>query len=743
VKILFLLSDSEALLCLVFHVETAHATLNLNEKEQSIQPSWKASEEGLEDLFPLPGEIVQNFRNGGLDVHLELSVDEKYLFCFIGANDDILYKFAEFSSTRIPINTDTAVKEGRKINFSLAMHTSLDGGIEFFDDEQGIEHEKLSIDLWDYITLPFKQNLSRDLYMHLGPQEDVLLDRTQRLLLLWEIVQDSCPEVLEVLGTSHAAHEIFPLDFEPQHTPLRERFEKMDIPSYFGRTWVDILDEIEAYYGSDIAFYFSFLGFYSSSLLLPAIGGLITFLWQISSGSVAPPGIWFPIALLLLWSELFCEFYKRFAFRLAVTWHVVSFSSEPPLRPQFEGVVQISPIDGEFEKVAESWIAQYCRLFLSYTVVSFFTCLSAAAILSLYIVADVTSSMWAMVLGSLNATQIMILGYIYYYLVEYLNDFENHRNEAAHANSMIFKQSVFNIIASFNSLYYIAFIQEPPFKCPHPEDDVTCENETHDFVMREVRMQLASLFITMIFIQNFIELYFDVMYKYAMAFWESGDVHSPRSADHRRRRTHSKVPPTFRAIGSPDRYNDILRQADAWINAEESPDKLDNVLELFVQYGYVTLFAMAFPLTPALAFANNMLEIWIDGHKLTTCRRPFPRQSGGFDQAWLEMFSWLSMLAVLTNVALFVWRTDNVYYVFGTRDPTTKMEVFGISSAVILAMLAIIREAVNDKPSDVQDFEDRESVIEEYLVTKAEFYGEKALRKQRTLTSDFENRGIV
>ena len=104
------MSDPEALLCLVFHVETAHATLNLNEKEQSIQPSWKASEEGLEDLFPLPGEIVQNFRNGGLDVHLELSVDEKYLFCFIGASDDILYKFAEFSGTRIPINTDTAVK---------------------------------------------------------------------------------------------------------------------------------------------------------------------------------------------------------------------------------------------------------------------------------------------------------------------------------------------------------------------------------------------------------------------------------------------------------------------------------------------------------------------------------------------------------------------------------------------------------------------------------------------------------
>ena len=65
--------------------------------------------------------------------------------------------------------------------------------------------------------------------MHLGPQEDVLLDRTQRLLLLWEIVQDSCPEVLEVLGTSHAAHEIFPLDFEPQHTPVTQ--SNLDVAS--------------------------------------------------------------------------------------------------------------------------------------------------------------------------------------------------------------------------------------------------------------------------------------------------------------------------------------------------------------------------------------------------------------------------------------------------------------------------------------------------------------------------------
>ena len=41
-------------------------------------------------------------------------------------------------------------------------------------------------------------------------------------------------------------------------------------------------------------------------------------------------------------------------------------------------------------------------------------------------------------------------------------------------------------------------------------DEITCINEQHTDIMRAVRMQLASLFITMITFQNAMEFYYDV-----------------------------------------------------------------------------------------------------------------------------------------------------------------------------------------------------------------------------------------
>jgi hypothetical protein len=45
-------------------------------------------------------------------------------------------------------------------------------------------------------------------------------------------------------------------------------------------------------------------------------------------------------------------------------------------------------------------------------------------------------------------------------------------------------------------------------------------------------------------------------------------------------------------------------------------------LELILQYGYVTMFAVVFPIAPALAYLNNLMEAKVDFLKLASCRRP-------------------------------------------------------------------------------------------------------------------------
>lgn len=57
--------------------------------------------------------------------------------------------------------------------------------------------------------------------------------------------------------------------------------------------------------------------------------------------------------------------------------------------------------------------------------------------------------------------------------------------------------------------------------------------------------------------------------------------------------------------------------------APSSPPTPD--AEHVIQFGYVTLFVVAFPLAPLLAFANNYVELRVDAFKLVhNCCRPDP-----------------------------------------------------------------------------------------------------------------------
>jgi hypothetical protein len=76
-----------------------------------------------------------------------------------------------------------------------------------------------------------------------------------------------------------------------------------------------------------------------------------------------------------------------------------------------------------------------------------------------------------------------------------------------------------------------------------------------------------------------------------------------------------------------------------------------------VQFGYLVLFAPAYPLAPFLAFVNNILEIRFGGYKMCHgFQRPQWKQRANIG-------SWLGMLSVLGLMSLYastfsrtVWR---------------------------------------------------------------------------------------
>lgn len=55
-------------------------------------------------------------------------------------------------------------------------------------------------------------------------------------------------------------------------------------------------------------------------------------------------------------------------------------------------------------------------------------------------------------------------------------------------------------------------------------------------------------------------------------------------------------------------------------------DVEDNYLEMVLQFGYVSMFAVAFPLAPLFALLNNLWEIKLDLNMLVKTRRPQVRR---------------------------------------------------------------------------------------------------------------------
>ena len=75
-------------------------------------------------------------------------------------------------------------------------------------------------------------------------------------------------------------------------------------------------------------------------------------------------------------------------------------------------------------------------------------------------------------------------------------------------------------------------------------------------------------------------------------------------------------------------------------------------LEVWVQFGLVTLFACVFPAAALCALVSIMIEKRSDAFRIMRIiRRPFPIRVSGIG-GWLPMFEALSYIATVTNVAV-------------------------------------------------------------------------------------------
>uniref|UniRef100_A0A061RBB9 Ano8 protein n=1 Tax=Tetraselmis sp. GSL018 TaxID=582737 RepID=A0A061RBB9_9CHLO len=93
-------------------------------------------------------------------------------------------------------------------------------------------------------------------------------------------------------------------------------------------------------------------------------------------------------------------------------------------------------------------------------------------------------------------------------------------------------------------------------------------------------------------------------------------------------------------------------------------EAFDDYLEMVIQFGYIVMFAAAFPAASAISVLYNLIELKSDTYKLCFLyRRPQPRPARGIG-VWERLMAVQMWLAVFTNLAIFSFSLEQMRHWF-------------------------------------------------------------------------------
>lgn len=299
--------------------------------------------------------------------------------------------------------------------------------------------------------------------------------------------------------------------------------------------------------------------------------------------------------------------------------------------------------------------------------------------------------------GLLNGVMITLFDPIWRSVSLILTRRENHRTNQLFENSLIYKRFAFQFVSNYVSLFYIAFVR-PYFRgmCTagftRVGDSPSC--------MAELSSQVMSLMITRATLGQFMELIMPFIiscFKRVSSRWRSRRHPSTTTTPEEARTPNSTSP----ATGVENRYVQESKLS-------EYESTLDDYNELVIQFGYITLFGLAFPPACAISLLNNWIEVRTDAFKvLRLCQRP-PADDAADIGAWYYILEFLNFLSVVTNVGLLVFTADSVNILFNLQevypnDPWRivlySVVVFFIAEHILLSMKGLLATAIRDIPA--------------------------------------------
>jgi hypothetical protein len=404
---------------------------------------------------------------------------------------------------------------------------------------------------------------------------------------------------------------------------------------------------LNEYYGSQISLYFGWLAFYSNILIIPSVAGGVLFLFQLYSGHV--DNAWSPYFMLLLcvWSSAFMELWKRRSATLSYCWGTLDADDKEYQAQIMQSLGMPQP----------DHIARYMV-----TIPAVLTMIFGLLRLMIYFIdqsdraTEIYGDSYLVYLPTILYSLVPPLAtFLYDKVVVILNDFELHTTKTAANYNLVLKKFGFQFVNCYSALMYVAFYLQD---------------------LDRLRNLLASMLIVNAIIDNILEVFAPTITKKGLKAFENYKNSSEGSSSAGGVNLDSSVDSVVADSIWMKKITDELDLPEYILS--------DDYLELVIQYGYITMFAVAFPIAPLLAYLNNLMEAKVDFIKLKGCRRPnIVNQTtiGG----WYQCLNIITFASVLSNCFLLCIVSEN----FKTFVPSSMESMLASSQAKFVVMILL------------------------------------------------------
>ena len=438
--------------------------------------------------------------------------------------------------------------------------------------------------------------------------------------------------------------DIFAVHLKDDKTVLMKSW----VLNIFGRQPIYAIKE---YFGLEIATYFSWMGFYTTSLLFPSLVGLT--LKMFDNQDQGPAISWVSVigvAINFLWAAFFL-----------VTWNSLNDYLQPA-KKKYETDLKVrrtsfSPkvkILQRHKQLISAFITALVLLLVvgtSYGILKLGSTTKETLKNYAYLPKIIIKIM-KLIPEILLSVCMIGFNIMYSKIARQLTSWENYQFVSTHEQALMSKLIVFRLFNAFHTLIHIAFVLGDLVLLQTRLVNLLIVQQIRtnvgEVLGSDLRVKLLQVLVSLAVCSFLSDGYVVSMHKLLGAMFVAVGVYFGKMIFLK----DVKIPKIMKLVFKEKKKKEYAGQVEKESEMREFESTFLDYLEMLIQFGYIFLFFPVYPLGSTFALVNNLVEIHTDAFRLVKfSKRPFPafKSPSNF---WWYAFSLMTLCGVVTNTQI-------------------------------------------------------------------------------------------